>query len=344
MPIIGLDLGKHKFIGAEMEREKGAISLVRYGQVEDARLNFDVESKEDLIAYAKNLRNFVAEFGFKTNEVVVSLPETHVFMRVIKVPEMSDKDMITSIPIEAEQYIPLTLKETNLSFQKIDPDLDDKGKMNILLVAAKKTILEKYVFMLKEARLVPHAIEPETISLGRILGDTPDKPVATVIVNIGVENTTIIITYRGYVRFTRTVSIGAEILTKTLAQKLNLEYPQAEEYKKAYGLDQTQAEGKVYEALKPTFDLLIMEIKRGMMFFSSHNANVPLTRIVLGGGTALMPGVLLYFATNIDGEVELANPWKNVLLSNKLEKDREFLLSHAPIFSTAVGLALKDVL
>ena len=343
MPVVGLDLGRHNFRAVELTRDKNGIVLNKFRSYENPKLNLESATKEDITAYAAAVREFFNEVGFESRGVVVSLPEYQVFMRVIKLPEMSDKDLKNSIPYQAEQYIPMPSKEVDLAYQKIDSDYDTKGKMNVLLVAAKKTISRAYVEILKEAKLTPRGLEPEALAIGRSLGDTIDHPTASVIVNIGVGSTLIIITYRGFVRFTRSVPVGGEILTRSVQQALGLDQAQAEEYKKAYGLDSNYADGKIFNALKPVFDNVVMEIRRSNIFFTTHNPNVTINRVILSGGTALMPGLLFYMATNLDMEVELANPWRNITLSPKLESQKDKLLEQGPAFATTVGLALKEL-
>lgn len=343
MPIIGLDLGRHNFRAVEIDKQKGKNTLLKFGSYENPRINLDTESEDELSLYSKAIREFFNETGFNTPNTIVSLPEHHVYMRIIKVPIMGDKDLSNSIQFEAEQYIPLPLKEVSLSYQKIENDLLEKDKMNVQLVAAKKTILDKYVKILRNAKLIPRGIEPETLSIGRILGDNLDHPSASIILNIGFQETLIIITYRGFVYFTRSISMGGDVLTRAISQNLNLDYIQAEEYKKAYGLDSAQAEGKIFNVLKPLFDNVIQEVKRSKMFFTTHNPNININRVVLSGGTALMPGLFFYMANNLDIEVELANPWKNIQISEKLGDGKNTLIEEGPVFAASVGLALKEV-
>jgi type IV pilus assembly protein PilM len=343
MPIIGLDLGRHNFRAVEIDRQKGKVVLTRYGSYENPRINLETESKEEIIAYSNAIKEFFEETGFTTSNTVVSLPEHHVYMRIIKVPVMSEKDLKSSVQFEAEQYIPLPLKEVSLSYQKIDVDVMEKGKMDVQLVAAKKTILEKYVSILRGARLIPRGIEPETLSIGRVLGDSPDHPSASIILNIGYTETLIIITYRGFVRFTRSIAVGGDVLTRAISQELGFDYVQAEEYKKAYGLDANQAEGKIFAVLKPLFDNTIQEVVRSKMFFTTHNPDININRVILCGGTALMPGLFFYMANNLDLEVELANPWKNIQFSDKITSKKDELLQQGPVFAASTGLALKEL-
>jgi Tfp pilus assembly PilM family ATPase len=86
MPIIGLDLGRHNFRAVELDKQKGKLVLVRYGTYENPRINLETESKEEISAYSNAIKEFYDETGFTTSNTVVSLPEHHVYMRIIKVP------------------------------------------------------------------------------------------------------------------------------------------------------------------------------------------------------------------------------------------------------------------
>ena len=342
MPIIGLDLGSHSFRAVELERKKNESTLLKFGEYENPKLNFRSDSKDDINAYVGALKGFFTEIGFDTPNVVVSLDESHVYMKTIKVPKMSDKDLKNSINFEAEHEIPLPLSEVTLSYQKMDIDME-KGKMNVQLVAAKKAVLDRYVDITKKAKLVPRAIEPETLALGRVLGDSVSSPMGTIIVDIGYSNTLIIIVYGGFVRFTRSVLVGGDVITRAIQQGLSLDYAQADEYKKVYGMDPQQVEGKIFETAKPIMDNIITEVKRAAIFFTKKTSNVLMKRVILVGGTAQMPGLLSYMANNLDLEVELANPFKNISISDKLEGNKKMLLEKGPTYAAAVGLALKEV-
>lgn len=343
MPIIGLDLGTHTIRAVEFEVNKRNIILSKFGSYENPRIKLTSDSREDLKLYSAALRDFFAEVGFSSSAVVTSIPESQVFTRVIKVPQMSEKELRSSIAFAAEQYIPLPLSEVDYDFEIIDSDLFEKDKMEVLLVAAKNSTTSKYVNLLKSSGLTPKGLEPETLAITRAITQDDQRPGASILLNIGSFDSQIIISYKGHVRFTRTVTVGGDTLTRAISQSLNLEYPQAEEYKKTYGLDRNQAEGKVYEALKPVFDNIIAEIKRSRIFYATRYPNVNISRIVLSGGTALMPGLLYYMVNNLDLEVELANTWRNIQFSPKIEHHKESLTNLGPMFVTCVGLALKEV-
>lgn len=342
MPILGLDLGKNSVQAVELTKKGRDIVLLNLGTYEvpeDTDPNPDITKAPPHL----DLKEFVYDSKFSTNKAIVSLPENQVFTTIVKVPEMNEKELEASLKIEAEQYIPDPIKDVNFSHQRMGPDPYDKGKMNVQLVAAKKSVVEDIVKTLKEADLVPKVVEPENFAICRALGDSEQKPLASIILNIGYSTTLIIICYKGFVRFTRTIPIGGDTITRALQQSLSLDYLQAEEYKKTYGLNKSQVDGKVYDIIKPIIDTITLEVKRSKIYFTSHNPDVNINRIVLAGGTAQMPDLLAYVANNIDVEVEIANPWKNIKFSPKLNSKADSILKNGPIYASAVGLALKGI-
>ncbi len=343
MPIIGLDLGSNNFRAVELENDKGKAVLKSFGTYQSPKLDLASDDPTSLDEYADAIKTFLREANFSSDNAVVGMPEANVFTRVITYPKMSSKELNSSIIFEAEQYIPLPLEEVNYSFQIIDDEAVEEGKMSVLLVAAKKTILQKYVDILKRAGLQPKGIEPETLALQRSLYNNPTAIGASIIVNMGAQSSQIIISYKGFVRFTRSVNVGGETMSKLISQELSLDAAQAEEYKKTYGMDAGQGDGKIFNVIKPVFDNILGEINRSKMYYTSHSPSVTINKVILSGGTALMPGLLFYIASNLDCEVELANPWKNILLSSKLQKDKDLLIEQGPVYVTSVGLALKEV-
>lgn len=343
MPIVGLSFGKSTFRAVELDKRKDGIIITNIGTYENPKLNFQSDQKEDTDLIADHISEFFKEMGFNTTHVVMGLDESQVFMRIIKVPIMNDKEMKSAVRYEAEQYIPLPLDQINLSFQKLDPDLIEKDKINVQIVAAKKDVLERYVNIAKKAKLVPYAIEPETLALGRVLGDSAASPLGTIIMDMGFSGSIIVVCYGGFVRFTRSIPIGGDVITKAIQQELNLDIQQAEEYKKVYGLDPMQAEGKIYNVIRPIIDNLILEVKRATVFFTKHNSSATIKRLILTGGTALMPELLSYIAKNVDFEVQIANPLANLPLASKLESKRQELNNEGATYSTAIGLGLREI-
>ena len=340
--VLGLDLGRHTFRAVEIDKSKKGTILTRSGIYDNPKLNLDSIEKHAETEYSHAIRDFVRDSNFSTSKAVVALEEKDIFMRVINVPKMSDKELKSSISFEAEQYIPLPLKEVNLSYQKLELPSNQQGKVSVQLVAAKKTIVERYIHIVKDAKVTPIGVEPEALAVGRALSNKEDDT-ANVIIHFGYHKSLIVITLKGAVVFTRTLTSGGDAMTRALSQTLNLDYVQAEEYKKAYGLNADQAEGKIYDVLRPIFDSIVSEIGRAQVFFTTQHPGVNISKVLLSGGPALMPGLLLYMANSLSIEVELANPFKNITFSKEMEQKRDWHTENGPLFAVPVGLALKEL-
>lgn len=341
MPIIGLDLGEHSFRAVELDYRKGIYTISNFGHFENPQLSrSNIGAKRDI--YKSALKNFFSEVGFSTPDVILGITDSNVFMRVINLPNMSDADLKNTITYEAEQYIPLPINEVNISYQKLEGLSEDPQKMSVQLVAAKVDKLTEYVEVIRGANLIPRAIEPETLAITRAILDPTDKS-GSIIIDMGFSSSLVIVVYKGVVHFTRTIPVGGDDITKALQQRLNIEYFQAEEYKKTYGLDPSHFEGKIYEIIKPIVDSIIAETRRAILFFTKGNSGVSVKKAIVTGGTVLMPEFLMYLVNSLGIEVMLGEPAKNMTFTPNLENRKSVLLDNANLYTTAIGLAMKGL-
>jgi len=341
MAIVGLDIGDKSFRAVELEVQKGNYNILNFGQFENSQLDRSkISSTKEL--YKSALKSFFSEFGFSTAGVIVGLSDANVFMRVLTLPKMNDSDLKKTIDFESQQYIPIPINQVNITYQKLDFDNVEKGKMQVQIVAAKIDKLKDYVEILRGANLIPLAIEPETYSISRAISNVQDD-YANIIVCIGFSTTLVIVVHKGIVFFTRTIPVGGDIITKALQQKLDIEYPQAEEYKRAYGLDKSHFDGKIYEIIKPVVDNIVYEIKRAILFFSKDNSNIKIKRAIITGGSVKLPDLLIYLVNTLGIEVVIGDCLKNMTFSPKIQNIKNMILDNQNQYSTAVGLAMKGI-
>jgi type IV pilus assembly protein PilM len=276
-----------------------------------------------------------------TRQAVISLPESQVYTRVIEMPAMEEAEMSQAIRWQAEQYIPVPLADVVLKHQVLTQAGSSEGgkdKVSVLLIAAPNSILTDYTSILGHAGLETIAIETEILAVARALvGSDPYSP-TTLLVHLGAETTTLSILARGDLAFTQTITSGGAAIARAVAANLGLDISQAEEYKKSYGLDESKLEGKVVTAIKPIIELVMAELKRVLAFYETRGTHEPVKRVVLSGGTALLPGLVQYFTKNLSIEVQIGNPFLAVNLSDKQRKD---ITENGSLYTTAIGLAQK---
>lgn len=337
--ILGLDIGSHSIKLVEIGREGKDHVLLAAGSTltPPKALASTVPADQEAVAVA--IKKLIRESGAKSRSVNIALPESQVFTRVIDMPQLSSHELSSAISWEAEQYIPLPLDQVNLDFTVLRDNRETgTGKMEVLLVASPKVLVDKYLTILELAELVPLVAETEIIAASRAINRCAPNVKTLMVVSLGAQTTDMAILRSGTLSFTRSMSAGGEALSRALVSSLDFNPAQAEEYKKTYGVDAGKLEGKILEAVKPVMDTIVSEMKRAIAFYQEKYKNDRVETILLSGGTARLPGMVVYIAQSIGIEAQLANPWVGI----KRESRFALLDSQGPIFSVAVGLALRE--
>lgn len=340
MNFFGLDIGSHALKVAQAEKSGDKYRLVALGIAPAPAGGILSEAARDLTSLSEGIKKLRADAKITTNNVAVALPEDKVFTRIIETPPLTEDELASAIKWEAEQYIPIPLTEVSIDYQIVSkPDKGKDKKMEVLLVAAPKQLIEKHLRVLENAGLRAVSLETEIIAIARSVAPPDSSP--TLVVDLGARATDMAIVDSGQIVFTRSIGTAGEALTRAVASQLKLEPAQAEEYKKAYGVDPAQLEGKVKGAIGPIIDVVVKEMEKALEFYRSKHAENPVKRVVLTGGTAGLPEVVSLIAQKLGIEVQLADPFA------RLEKEEEIIAKlpegAAPLYAIAIGLALKEV-
>src|SRR5581483_1707538 len=263
--IFGLDIGTEAIKIAEVKLISGKKELNSLGSAPTPSRGALSESESDQYALAESIRNLVREAKVSTPYVVASLPESQIFTRVIEMPSLTDSELQSAIKYESEQYIPIPLSDVKLDFEVISrPQNGEDKKMDVLLVAAPNVLINRYLKIINMAGLKPHALETEITAAVRSLLTNSQFAPTTLILEIGATTTELSIVSDKKIVFTRSIATGGAAFTRAVAQDLGFEPDQAEQYKRTYGLDSTQLEGKITAAIKPIFDVITGEVKRAL--------------------------------------------------------------------------------
>lgn len=338
----GLDIGTHSIKAVQLGGQAARPVFIAAGQVPTPQQAQNRESsEEDIKAIADTVKKLHQEAHISTDKVVTALPESQIFTRVVELPNLSDKEVQSAIQWEAEQYVPIPMNEVRLDWQILSRP-KSKGtseKVEVLLVAAPKTLITKYLSIIKAAGLNAVSLETEITAVVRSLVQRVEGNPTTMVISIGASTTDLSIVSANRISFTRSIATGGLALARGVAQELGFEMDQATEYMKTYGLDSTQLEGKVMQSIKPIFDVVVNEIRRALAYYSGKHADVPVKRIVLTGGTAKLPGLVLYLAEALGLEVQVGNPWEGISLPSQVSQR---LIQESTSYSVSVGLALKS--
>lgn len=336
--VIGLDIGTFSIKAVVLSHKSHPPTLVSFGSIAAPSPGISSDNAFDVEAVSKAIKTLLASIKAPDLPVVLALPESKIFTRIISdLPFLSDEELASSIRYSAEEFVPLPADQVNLYWQVINRS-KPQNNTSVFVVASPKNTVDKYLKVLDYIKLKPLALETELIAATRALvGNNPYAP-TTLIVQLGSRSTDFAVVSKGIILLTRSIGTGGMALTRVISQYLNFEPIQAEEYKKVYGLLEDQLGGKVMEVLKPLVDIIVSEAQRVIQSFQAKNPQNPIKRVVLSGGGAKLPGVVIYFANTLGLEIQEADPWYFIAKDKSLQAK----LVDSSQYTIAVGLALRE--
>jgi len=197
-------------------------------------------------------------------------------------------------------------------------------------------VINQYREIATLANLELFALEAEVFSLLRGLVNEDQKGTLAII-DIGAQSTTCNIVEKKVLKMSHSFDMGGNEFAKIISKGLNLEYPQAEEFKQKYGISGEREEVK--QVLFPLIDMILLEIQKIFDNFYRQGGK-EVEKVILAGGIALMPGLKEYFAENLKKETEIASPFSNLFYPPILEST---LKEMGPSYAIAVGAALRGL-
>lgn len=333
----GLDIGTTAIRCVQLKKDsQGAHKLVTYGEVGIEEKISKSESKQDREKVANTIKQLLKDARVSTSNVVAGLPSQKVFTSIISIPSVEEKELPEAIRYQADQYIPMPVEEAQLDWAVLNHDENQK-KMDILLVATQKKNTEDLLYLLESINLDVQAIEPDAIASTRsLVGGASNSVVA--LMDVGANSSDLAVAYKRSPWVMRNAPVGGNTLIKVASQNLNVDFEQAGQFVRKFGMTKTKLEGQVYNALKPSVDSVVEEVSKSIQFFNSRYRNEQVEKVVLTGGVSGWPDFPVYIADSLNLPVEIGNSWINVSYP---ANQQNALMDISTRFAVASGLAQR---
>jgi type IV pilus assembly protein PilM len=331
----GLDIGTTAVRLVELRGSGVTKTLVKYAYVPiDSKIVLS-DSKSDEQKLAQTIKELVGQAHLSTKNVAVGIPSQRVFTAVIDFERLSPAELAKAIHYQADSLIPTPPDKSKMDWAVIGESPKDKTKVEVLLSSVENEFVEKRLDLLESIGLEVVAFEPDNLALTRAL-IAPDVTATQMVLDIGNKSTDLVITSGGSPRLTRAIPTGAEAIVRSASQSLNVEDKQARQFVFKFGLSKDKLEGRIYDAIIGTVDILTSEIDKSIKFFQARYADQKVSRIIVTGGASALPEFPLYLANKFGVEVEIGNAWRNVAFAPERQNE---LLAVSNHFGVAAGLA-----
>lgn len=347
-PVVGLDIGSHSIKLVHLKRTKRGYQLLNFGImplppeviVDGAIIDADTVTEA--------IRNLVQSERIRVKDVVTAVSGTSVIVKKINLPAMSLSELEASIHWEAEQYIPFDIEDVNLDFQVLTQSgkeqPENKGMMEVLLVAAKKEKIEDYVSLITEAGLNPIIVDVDVFALENSYeinrGQSDDQTIA--LVDIGASVMNINILRNGVTTFTQDTSIGGNLYTEAIQKRFGLSYEHAEALKMGSRIRDISPT-EVIPLLTSVTEEIALKIQQSFEFYRATSATgEEIDHILLSGGCAKLRGIDQFLADRFSVSVEIADPFEAIDFNEK-KFDPDYLKEMASLAAISVGLASRHL-
>lgn len=338
---IGLHINNHAIKALQFEISSNRTSMRAYTNVPMPKGMITNDEFTDGDALAGLIERSIDQpqhGSFSTNRVIVALPESKSFVRIIPMQNMADSEISNAILFEAESYIPLPIDQVYFDWQILQRKPDG---IEVLVIASPRTYVDRYIGILEKAGLKIAGIETEAQSVARAL--VPSKVKEPILIaDIDTFKTALVMVQDGTLQFTSSIPIAGNIFTERLAKAASIAPPEAEKIKRQFGFANTVEYPNLKQQLLPAMEDLAAEIRNILKFHYDHHDTHIGTLLLTGGGAKLQ-----HIAESLEPLLEQYAPLK-VLVSNPLEHIpnlHETVLGpyEALSFVTTIGLALWEL-
>ncbi|MDD5757614.1 MAG: type IV pilus assembly protein PilM [Desulfobulbaceae bacterium] len=339
---VGLDIGSYAVKICELtETGKNCHKLLKLGSAILPEGAMADGILQDPNAVSQVIAKLLNNLQIKNKKVAISMSGYSVIVKKINLAVMSDKDLANHIQTEAEQYIPFDIDDVYLDFQDLKTN-KDSDRTDIMLVAAKKEVVDGYLSMLEGLGLQPVLVDVDAFALENSFaysGGGMDENVA--LVDIGATKMSINILAHGTSILARDVVMGSQQITEQIAKQCgyNLEDAEAVKTGRQDPGDQTAC---LEEVFAKNCTQWILEIKKALDFYLASHADEGIDRLVLSGGASKIKGFDQFLQEETGIKTEIFDPFATAT-ANPDKIDPAYVKHIAPEMAIAVGLAIRTV-
>ena len=345
--ILALDIGASTVKVGEFQASRThGLRLTNFNY---ADLGIDPEHEENRKALiVSTIRNVLREKNIRTRRVVFSVSGQSVFTRFVKLPPVDESKVVQIIQYEAQQNVPFPIDEVIWDYQLVGNT--QQGELEVVLLAIKSDIIEELNEGVESAELRTETVDVAPMALyNAVRYNEGDTEGCTMVVDIGARTTNLLFLEKNRV-FSRSIPIAGNAITQSVAAEFNIPFLEADQLKRSKGFvalggayaepgDEQQA--RVSKIIRNVMTRLHAEVARSINFYRSQQGGSAPSRMLLSGGTSILPYTDRFFQEKLQIPIEYFNPFRNVDIDPSIS--REELARCAHFFGEVVGLGLRKL-
>lgn len=356
---MGVDIGAHHIKVAEIKVIDGLPEVTSL-KLQPSPPDVWTESldEEGLVLILKKIVNP------QLKEVITCIGGEKVISRIVRLPQMNEKELLSTAKFEITKFVPTPVDQLIVRVVRLEESNGGRGKQpkikifiprkgetkeinggqqegqNVLLLAVPIESIYRYYSIFSRAGLVVTAIDLKSFALWRVFGRNAQGIVA--IADVGEKTSHLVVVKDGIINFIRLLVTGSDALTKFIMKTYGIGAEEAQQMKNEAAIS---VEGSEFsppgmyindilneDLLREGLQEITKELHRSLSFYSNQE-NISIEKLIISGGASKMKGLTGFLEDVLDMPVEIGVP------------DVHFAggVAYDPVFSVAIGLALREV-
>ncbi|WP_156792165.1 type IV pilus biogenesis protein PilM [Desulfotalea psychrophila] len=338
--VVGIDIGSHSVKICQLKKNGSRYSLLSLGTalLPEGAVDDGILNEPSLVG--EIVKNLLQNLRIRNKKIGFSISGYSVIVKKIVLDAMEDALLEEHILAEAEQYIPFDQDDVYLDFQDLKTNTDPQDRTDIMLVAAKKEVVQDYLFMFEEQGLTPVLVDVDGFAFENAFEHAHPNEKDVALVNIGATTMNINLISNGISVVARDIALGSQQLTEKIQDNLGIEFKEAEDIK--LGISPAgKSQEQIREIFNSTCSYWVLEIKKSIDLYHANHQDRPLQKIVLAGGGAKVSGFADFLSQETGIDVKIFSPFKGIDIDEK-NIDPDYLASIGPEMAIATGIALRE--
>jgi type IV pilus assembly protein PilM len=333
---VGIDIGTHSVKIVSMQQRLGSVNIEKVGSAPIERGSTGAATPELILAA---LRKALEGIRIRKDLVVVGISTQSAAVRTMQVPFSDIKKARAVIKFQAETHLPFSIEDVVIDFFNLETGT--KERMDILLTAIRKQVLQEELSTIREAGIDPEVLEVDFMAscntVNRMMDTSGD---GVILMDIGASKTIIAFIKDGVPLSLRSFAVGGDTITNSIVKELALSFNDAEQLKITSATALASAESpenaRLNNAVRSALDKFSGELQRTMRFLTSQLSITGQSCIVLAGGGALLKGMPEFIHESLGHKTVVLDSLGNV----RNNSGGDVLPAS---YAAAIGLALRGI-
>ena len=171
--IVGCEITTNEIRAAEVAKIDSKYSVVAMGSIPLEEGIVEEGFIRDADQFNKAITELFAKANFQNKDVAIAVNNENVLMRYASFPKVDDDKLRNMVLLQAQEFIPIPIQEMEVDYVIAGESVDEEEipQVNVMLVAARKQMLEGYINIFTASKLQVVDIDSSLLAYCRAINE-----------------------------------------------------------------------------------------------------------------------------------------------------------------------------